>query len=525
MKRLLATIALASLTGCAVSADHDEPEEAVEYEQPFTSDVATLMDFTFDGELTTASSNSSTSQIRAQLMYTVGHFNQERSVARLDRLRLTNVSRTYSGGLYRIKYRATLPVAWGSKTNLPSTYTLKLPKRIDQSGQSAFLAAYSDACDDGSGDSNLNNFWYHYRPGVYGCNLAASHVTVSNATARVSTQNTVAKYPEYHKVWEDGVFNVVSIFGKYEDGATSTSDAGIAAYNEFLNAFRAQFPQAVQSGSATDAVFKVDLGEGRTMQVVALLIDNPRIAGAAFDARYAELTPGADVILYNGHAGLGANVASLSRKGKFFPGKWQLFFMNGCDTFAYLDEALPQARAKLNADDPSGTKYMDVLTNAMPAYFNDLSEASMALIKALANPAAPKSYGAIFREIAAVQVVVATGEEDNVFTPSRVIPKPVFQTTGAVNDNEAVSYQTEILPAGRYTFAMTPDGAAPGGDADLFVRVGSAPTATSTYKCQSYVYNSNERCSINLTSPARVFMIGKGDKAVLSKYRVDVFKN
>ncbi len=529
MKRLLATLALASfpfVNGCAVSAEHDDDqEEAVEYEQPFTSDVATLMDFTFDGELTSTSSASSTNQIRTQLMYTVGHFNQEPGVARLDRVRLTNVTRTYSGGLYRIRYRATLPVAWGSKTNLPTSYTIKLPKRIDQIGQNAFLSAYGTACDDGSGDSNINNFWYHYRPRAAGCSLAAGDIMVATATAKVSTQNTVAKYPEYHKVWEDGVLNVVSIFGKYEDGATSPSDAGIAAFNEYLSAFRAQFPQAVQSGSGNDISFNADLGGGRKLQMVALLIDNPRIAGAAFDARYAELAPGADVIVYSGHAGLGANVRSMSAKGKFFPGKWQLFFMNGCDTFAYLDETLTATRAKLNADDVSGTKYMDVLTNAMPAYFNDLSDASMALIRAFANPAAPKSYGAIFRDIAAVQVVVATGEEDNVFTPARVIPAPVFQTTGAVNDNEAIAYQSEILPAGKYTFAMTPEGASPGGDADLFLRVGASPTATSTYKCPSYVYNSNERCSITLAAPAKVFMIAKGDKAVLSKYRIDGFKN
>jgi hypothetical protein len=525
MKSLLALLALSMFTGCAVSAERGDEDESVEYEQPFTSEVATLMDFTFDGELTSSSSASSTSQIRAQLMYTVGHFNHEPGVARLDRLRLSNVTRVYSGGLYRIKYRATLPVAWGSKTNLPTSYTLRLPKRIDQIGQNAFLSAYGSTCDDGSGDATINNFWYHYRPSASGCTLAAGDITVSTATAKVSTQNTVAKYPEYHKVWEDGVLNVVSIFGKYEDGATSPSDAGIAAYNEFLSAFRAQFPSAQQSGTSTDATFKVDLGEGHQMQMVALLIDNPRVAGAAFDARYAELTPGADVILYNGHAGLGANIRSLTSKGKFFPGKWQLFFMNGCDTFAYLDEALPQARAKLNADDVSGTKYMDMLTNAMPAYFNDLSDSSMALIRALANPAAPKSYGAIFRDIASVQVVVATGEEDNVFTPARAVVAPVFQTTGAVNDNEAINYQSEVLPAGKYTFAMTPDGAAPAGDADLFLRVGSAPTATSTFKCPSYIYNSNERCSITLTAPSRVFMIAKGDKATLSKYRIDGFKN
>ena len=43
----------------------------------------------------------------------------------------------------------------------------------------------------------------------------------------VTLENTTGKYPEYDKVWEDGTLRVVAIFGKYEDGATTSSDAGI----------------------------------------------------------------------------------------------------------------------------------------------------------------------------------------------------------------------------------------------------------------------------------------------------------
>ncbi|MBI2394883.1 MAG: hypothetical protein HYV09_35265 [Deltaproteobacteria bacterium] len=531
----LALVALQSLAGCAISADRAEDEQAsVEYEQPFVSDVATLMDFEFDGELTTSVSTNLLTQIRAQLFYTVGHLNGEPGVSRLDRVKITNVTRTVVGGLNVVKYRVKLPVAWGSKTDLPTSYTLTLPRRIDAAGQEAFTRKYATICNDGDRDATVSNYWYHYRPKAWGCRVDAVDALTVTAKASVSRENSVAKYPEYHKVWEDSALTVVSIFGKYEDGATTSADAGVRAYDDFIAAVRGAFPAAtttpaivpVAPGVATpDVTFTADLGGGRRLQIVALLVDNVRTAGPAFDARYAELSPGADLVLYNGHAGLGANVRALSQKGRFFPGKYQIFFMNGCDTFAYVDGALAQARASLNPDDPSGTKYMDIVTNAMPAYFNDMSEASMALIGALANPDAPRSYGAIFREVSAKQVVVATGEEDNVFNASY---KPAskwggFHASGAVLDEQSVTYQTDVLPAGRYVFAMTPEGGAPGGDADLFVRVGAAPTATATYKCKSYVYNSNERCAVTLSSPARVHMIAKGDKATLSKYRVDAF--
>src|SRR5215475_13218462 len=87
-------------------------------EQPFTSDVATLLDFAFDGQLTSSSGSNIRGQVRAQLMYSVGHLNGEPGVARLDKLVLSNTSVVYiGGGLYRIRYHAWLPVAWGSKSN------------------------------------------------------------------------------------------------------------------------------------------------------------------------------------------------------------------------------------------------------------------------------------------------------------------------------------------------------------------------------------------------------------------------
>ena len=71
------------------------------------------------------------SKVRAQLIYTVGHLNQENGVARLNAVKLTNMKPAYiGGGLYRIRYHARLPVAWASKTNIPTQYTLTLPKRV-----------------------------------------------------------------------------------------------------------------------------------------------------------------------------------------------------------------------------------------------------------------------------------------------------------------------------------------------------------------------------------------------------------
>ena len=57
--------------------------------------------------------------------------------------------------------------------------------------------------------------------------------------------------------------------------------------------------------------------------------------------------------------------------------------MNGCDTFAYVDDALNKAHKNINPDDTTGIKYIDIVNNAMPAFFHSMSGATMALFRGL----------------------------------------------------------------------------------------------------------------------------------------------
>jgi hypothetical protein len=526
---LLMSALVLSLAGCAGGAD-----EPAEYDQPFTSDVATLLNFEFDGQLTAATASNLKGLIRAQLLYTVGHLNGENGVARLERLQLTNLTSTaIGGGLYRIKYHAKLPVAWGSKVNLPTAYSFTLPLRADAA--STFTSRYGQTCNDGEPNSvTVDNYWYHYRPHAGGCALAAADVATMPATVTVSNENSVAKYPEYHQIWEDGRLQILAIFGKYDVGGKTHADAGVAAFDEFVAAVRAEFPTATTSPAslptnpgtndqADDVTFDLVRSDGTEIVVTAILVNSVPSAGAAFNKRYAELATNADLVMYNGHAGLGANVRYLATLGHWFPGKYQILFMDGCDTFAYVDDSIAKQRALLNADDPTGTRYMDMVTNAMPAYFVSLADSTMTLIRALSAPTQPKSWGTIFRDIDPAQVAVVTGEEDNRFTPS-YDPGPLwngFNANGQVGYKQTLSWTTETLQPGTYVFATSPLQANSSGDADLRVRVGAPPTITSTYKCKSYVANSNERCQLTLTAPAKVYLAVTGDSTAVARFNVD----
>src|SRR5690349_20579840 len=85
-------LAIAPLVGCGSPSSIDESTELA---QPYTSALATLMNFEFDGELvssTSVSKSNAPTVIRKQLYYTVGQLNGTKGVGRLDKLSLTDIT-------------------------------------------------------------------------------------------------------------------------------------------------------------------------------------------------------------------------------------------------------------------------------------------------------------------------------------------------------------------------------------------------------------------------------------------------
>ena len=482
---------------------------------------AVFLDFEFDATVRHPSSWNVERVIEDQLLYTIGHLNGDRSVGRLDRLELTDVRTERDGDGYVTRYHARLPVAWGRRNDVPASYEFRLPIDMSYAAQEAFADKYGHSCVDwGAHDVTPGSMWYYFRPKRSGCSLSEDDALRTTATVTLSEINTSGKYPEYDRVWEDGVLKVVAIFGKYEDGATEASDAGIAAYNRFVRELRQTLsdfelvttPEEVPSypGIAVpDITFEATLAPGRRIEVVALLVDNVRTAGLDFDRRYESLTPDADLIAYNGHAGLGANIRALARKGAWRRGQYAIVFMNGCDTYAYVDDALFAAHAEVNPDDPRGTKYLDIVTNAMPSFFRSMANATLVLIEGLMQYDEPLTYERMFQRVDSSQVILVTGEEDNTFVPGGTEEPgtedwPGLYAEGDLKRGEVQRYETPALASGVYLFQMEGRG-----DADLYVRAGEAPTLDA-FDCRPFTTGSEETCKIELTRPAVLHVMVRG---------------
>lgn len=415
------------MVGCSsenASTDDDVDQD----EGAYTSASARLLDLDFDGEVVTSRGTAPEQAIKDQMLFTIGQLNGKTGVGRLDKLTLSNIQSTPQGDLTKVTYHAKLPVSLAKTSTMSRSYTFVLPRRSDWEGQDAFYNKYNaTACTDPfAHDNETGIYWYYYRPEQAGCNLDAADVIRPKAKVKKSPENSVNKYPEYDKIWKDDVLDVIAIFGKVEDGATTSADRGIWSHGHFVSTMRAELPNAVVTPATTpqtpgiespDVTIESTLPNGKKVRLTSFLVDNVRQGGAAFERRYNELSAKADVIVYNGHAGLGQNVRALARMGHFEPGKYQIVYMNGCDTFAYVDGTLAQTRAALNPDDPTGTKYMEILTNSMPPNWDSLPNNTMSMIRDLMKVDAPVKYTDLLSHFDQSGFVAVTGEEDNAFKP------------------------------------------------------------------------------------------------------------
>ncbi|MEE2758019.1 MAG: hypothetical protein VYA30_15280 [Myxococcota bacterium] len=399
----------------------------VDAQEKESSYHATFIDMTFKGVLLASNTWAPERTIEQQLLYTIGQLNGDRAVGRLDRVEVDSLEITKQGDVYRFDYTVTMPVAWSKNKPIPESYEFVLPLSTVTRDLKDFADTYGETCVSyGAHDVDSGSMWYYYRPNRRRCELNNEDVIRAVATSVPSVLQTNGQYPEYDQVWKDGRLEVVAIFGRADENKPPSDDIGTRNFRVFISKIKEMIPNAIQIPESFEGELGVDvtemmiegqIDESRFVSVTILVVDNVRTADRQFRERYKSLTPTADLIIYNGHAGLGQNIRALASRGEWKAEQYVIVFMNGCDTYAYVDDALYAAHREVNPDDEIGTRYVDLVTNAMPAYFFDMTGASMALVDALAKPDEPASYDEIFKNIAREQMVLVTGEEDNVFQP------------------------------------------------------------------------------------------------------------
>lgn len=417
----LRVLALAAAAAGAVACG-PASEDAAGSDEAITSNDGRTLELRLEGEVVARSNDTARKAIAAQLQYVQGILTTDvRGNGQAGMPGLSNVRETIEGDKKRISYEASLAVVWPKNERVPSSYDLALPR--DTTNLAAFNAKYDGRC--GNNEYGQETFWHDFNPKAAGCTLDDADVIKARATVAPHPQTTQGKYPEYDQIWKDDALDVVAVFGIIS--SNTPSDEGARTREKLLAEVSASLHDAQRTEapatagiiheSTVSGTIRRD-GRDKRVNVTAFLVQEASSAGPAFNTRYQAATEKADLVVYEGHSGLGANINALARSTGAQAGKYQLVYLFGCQTLAYLEPVMHEKRIALNgADrDPEGTKFLDIIANGLPAYGDD-GRSTIGLYRALLDPSAPKTFNQLIDGISPLHLVAVFGEHDNTFQP------------------------------------------------------------------------------------------------------------
>jgi hypothetical protein len=144
------------------------------------------------------------------------------------------------------------------------------------------------------------------------------------------------------------------------------------------------------------------------------LEDSLATATPGFASWYKKQTQAVDVLMYHGHSYLGSSIDGLAKLAHFKRGKYQIYYLNGCGTFAYLGDELFRSHGAVNPSVPA-TLHLDVITNSLASYFARNASSALTMISALVEQKA--SYPEILLNLDARSRALVDGEQDNTWHP------------------------------------------------------------------------------------------------------------
>lgn len=420
-----------------------KPREPAKSSTKFTSNALTLTQAEIkDGLLETNlnDADSIKAQIKEQLKFSIGQLAGIGATPNLNNIDI-HLGHT---GVREIHYSTSFPVAWTLEKDLIGDYTLILPRAVGSLAAANFYRKYGDEnCllqEEDAPLIGILTFWYYYRPEKPNCALnkpaAASDVARVALSFQKKELPAAKKSPRYQKIWEDGRLVFTGIFGqdnhhwletvwKIIKRTKSGKDSGMAAYNDFYESALDEFGSPVESNidrnstgdqdfpasKYTDIHLKFSFADNRSLELNMLLVKNLADIDNATIAKYNRLSADSDLVSYNGHSGLGANIKKFSEIGQFLPGKYQIYFLNACSTFAYEDGTIQKRFDAVNQSSGPNRERVDILSNGQMVGFSFLSYSNIVLLKALL--AEKSTYEDILADFDPAQRPVVTGDEDN----------------------------------------------------------------------------------------------------------------
>lgn len=289
-------------------------------------------------------------------------------------------------------HKALAPAGIQSGGKLELKFTLpKDPQKIYSQGFAS--TSSTNLCTDRHYNSE-EDFWYFWNP--YQKNCPLNDQTLQSVNARVTLRpSTTRTLPEYDRLYGDNQngksVKAVVMFGI--DETFNGGDLGRTSYTSFIKLL-------IENGfekTANEAKHKVfTISDRRSFELelhVWLLEpgseDFDKVATEALEGKSADGSDAADILIYDGHSGLGGFFSPehfsevLGRPLRLPKNKYQIFAFQGCSTYAYYNKIYFDL--KKSSRDRRGSKNLDIITAGIGLDFTVGAKQDFEIISRLLN--------------------------------------------------------------------------------------------------------------------------------------------
>ncbi len=328
---------------------------------------------------------------------------------------------------------------------------IKLPFSADLIYKQTLESGHNPCTDEHY--NTEGDFWYFWDPDQKGCSLKGDDTKVYRGDGQLSRLDKLNRptYPEYDKLLGDNgngnIFDIRIFFGYIDEGTFKMPHRRDDAFASMLSLEKSITEQGFKKTEEIVGFRETNSGQQRDggailrkyqkqitfsklkpdpvdVRILVLLSDTSVEAAERSDKPdltfHHYLIPAfkeADLLLYDGHSGLGANL-DLSRldRFKFDNAKHQIFVFNGCSTYPYYNGMFFDAKGGRQMNN------LEVITSGLPTLSSTSASNMLSILNRFLDNKLV-TYQTIMRELedsngsAGTYLSAVNGDENNRFKP------------------------------------------------------------------------------------------------------------
>lgn len=318
--------------------------------------------------------------IKNQLQYLFGVLNEMDSGIDFPNIIIKVLEINHNNQNYEISYEASGTIAWDRKKETPKTIKFLLPKRGDTEGLTEFLNKYQKNC--AKKPASLASFWNYYRPNYTNCPLKGTlpdDLVLLTALLSPRELDDEKREPNYRMIFDDNILEVTAVLTK--DNPANEQDASILDFQKLCTFI---FKDATTINQLSNECHSEGRKNGQIIKAHIFLINNFNDNPENFLLKISPFILTSDLVTYNGHSGMGTNINSWVKLYSVPQNKYQIVFINSCDTFGYFTNDFFGRYSDINQSENS-SDFLDVILNATPNYFGSFANSNQSILMGLLN--------------------------------------------------------------------------------------------------------------------------------------------